>query len=70
MLLDCHPLPDVVGLDARLVGMPHADKCEFHVDFDIFGLGVERRFGGSRELGDFGEKVAVVEARRVGVREH
>ena len=70
VLLHLPHLADVVGLDARLVRVPHADKCQLHVDVDLLGLGVEHGFGRSRELGDFGEKVAVVEARRVGVREH
>ena len=70
MLLHLPHLPDLVVVNARLVRVPQLHECVLHVLVDLFVFGVEHGFGGSRELGDFGEKVAVVEARRVGVREH
>ena len=68
----CHlpALPDLLVVNARLVRVPELHECVLHGDVDLFGRGVEHGYGGSHELGDFGEHVAVVEARRVGVREH
>ena len=70
VLLHLPPLPDLVVVNARLVRVPQLHECVLHVDVDVLVFDVERWFGGSRELGDVGEHVAMVEARRVGVREH
>ena len=70
MLLHLPPLPDLVVVNARLVRVPQLHKCVLHGDVDLLVFRVEHGFGGSHELGDFGEHVAVIEARRVGVREH